>query len=79
MVERVSAQNSPYFIDVEQGRTYLWCACGRSSNQPFCDSSHKGTGIEPVSYTADRTRRVLLCGCKRSKKPPICDGSHNLP
>ncbi len=71
------AQPTPYFIDVVEGRTYTWCACGRSRNQPFCDNSHAGTGITPVTYTAPRSRRVLFCGCKASKKAPICDGSHN--
>ncbi len=71
------AQLTPYFIDVEEGRSYEWCACGRSVNQPFCDGSHDGTGIEPVSYTAETTRRVLFCGCKATKRKPICDGAHN--
>ena len=70
-------QLTPYFIDVEEGRSYEWCACGRSVNQPFCDGSHDGTGIEPVSYTAETTRRVLFCGCKATKRRPICDGAHN--
>ncbi len=77
MAECVVAQPAPYFIDVEQGRSYNWCACGRSANQPFCDGSHKRTGFDPVTYTATQTRRVLMCGCKASKKGAICDGSHN--
>ena len=28
-------------IDVEQGKSYYWCSCGKSSKQPFCDGSHK--------------------------------------
>ena len=71
------AQSSPYFIDVDEGRSYEWCACGRSANQPFCDNSHAGTGIQPVSYIAETTRRVLFCGCKATKRRPICDGAHN--
>jgi CDGSH-type Zn-finger protein len=71
------AQSIPYFVDVDEGRSYKWCACGRSANQPFCDGSHAGTGIEPVSYIAETTRRVLFCGCKATKRRPICDGSHN--
>ena len=71
------AQPTPYFVDVDEGRSYKWCACGRSANQPFCDGSHAGTGIEPVSYIAESTRRVLFCGCKATRRGPICDGSHN--
>lgn len=73
----VVAQPFPYFVDVEEGRSYKWCACGRSRSQPYCDDSHVGTGIEPRIYKAETTRRVQFCGCKKSRKGPICDGSHN--
>ena len=71
------AQSIPYFVDVDEGRSYKWCACGRSANQPFCDGSHAGTGIEPVSYIAETSGRVRFCGCKATRSRPICDGSHN--
>ena len=29
-----------YAVEVEEGKTYYWCQCGESSNQPFCDGSH---------------------------------------
>ena len=67
---------TPHFIDVIEGRTYAWCACGRSRNQPFCDGSHAGSGAGPVPYTARRSCRVVFCGYKSSKRAPICDGSH---
>ena len=34
------AQAGNYAVDVEEGKTYYWCQCGESSNQPFCDGSH---------------------------------------
>jgi len=77
MAEPVVAQKSPYKIDVEAGKTYWWCACGRSAKQPFCDGSHKGTGIEPLKYAADSSRPVFFCGCKATARTPLCDGSHN--
>jgi len=77
MAEPVVAQKSPYKIDVEAGKTYWWCACGRSARQPFCDGSHKGTGIEPLKYAAESSRPVFFCGCKATAKTPLCDGSHN--
>ena len=73
----VVAQSTPYFVDVDEGRSYTWCACGRSASQPFCDGSHAGTGFEPVAYKAKTTGRVRFCGCKATKRKPICDGSHN--
>ena len=43
MAEPVIAQKSPFKCDVVQGKSYFWCACGKSKNQPFCDGSHKLT------------------------------------
>ena len=73
----VIAQKGPFGVDVEEGKTYYWCACGRSKNQPFCDGSHQGTGIEPVAFTAQKTEKAWLCGCKKTATPPFCDGAHN--
>lgn len=70
------AQSSPYPIEVEAGKSYFWCACGRSAKQPFCDGSHKGSGFAPVKYTAEVSKKVFFCGCKHSGKAPLCDGAH---
>ncbi len=74
--EALIAQPAPYPTEVEAGKTYYWCACGRSKDQPFCDGSHKGTGFEPVAFTAEKTGTVYLCGCKRTANRPFCDGTH---
>lgn len=76
MAEPVIAQKSPYPVEVEAGKTYHWCACGRSAKQPFCDGSHKGTGLAPVPYTPDKAGTVYFCGCKATKTAPLCDGTH---
>ena len=55
---------------------YRWCACGRSKDQPWCDDSHVGTGIEPVTFTLTERRRVTLCMCKHSTNQPFCNGQH---
>jgi len=73
-------QPKPCRVDLESGRAYFWCACGRSATQPFCDGSHRGTGLGPRRIIAARSEEVLLCGCKRTCDAPFCDGSHaNLP
>ncbi len=73
-----SAQFTPYYEELTKGRSYAWCACGRSEKQPFCDGAHKGTGIEPILYRAETEgEEVLFCGCKQSHKKPFCDGTHN--
>ena len=76
MAEPVAAQTAPYMVTVEAGKKYFWCACGRSSKQPFCDGSHSGTGLAPVMYQAEASKDVYFCGCKASGKKPFCDGSH---
>jgi CDGSH-type Zn-finger protein len=74
----IAAQLSPYQVEVEAGKTYKWCRCGRSRTQPFCDESHAATGIEPYLFVAERSETLLLCGCKETGDPPFCDGSHNV-
>jgi CDGSH iron-sulfur domain-containing protein 3 len=73
----IPAQKAPYGVEVEAGKRYFWCACGRSQGQPFCDGSHKGTSITPLMYTAEKTGQVWFCGCKATSKSPLCDGTHN--
>lgn len=63
-------------INVEKGKSYFWCSCGMSRNQPFCDGSHSGSGFLPVKYTAEEDKLVGFCGCKMSANGPICDGAH---
>lgn len=70
------AAKQPVQIDLEKGEHY-WCACGHSNSQPFCDGSHRGTGIEPLAFTAEEPQEAYLCLCKQTKNPPYCDGSHN--
>jgi len=75
MKESKIAQKAPYVLDLEPG-TYYWCSCGKSSKQPFCDGSHKGTKFVPEKVEIAETKKVALCGCKHSKNGAYCDGSH---
>jgi CDGSH-type Zn-finger protein len=72
------AEMNPYLVEVEAGKTYFWCACGRSKKQPFCDGSHVGTSTLPRPFKAERSEAVYLCGCKQSADAPFCDGTHNI-
>ncbi len=74
--EIVVAKRGPYAVDVEAGKTYWWCACGRSQNQPFCDGSHEGTQFSPVEFVAEKKGMVAFCGCKHTKNAPRCDDTH---
>lgn len=77
MAEPKIARTEPMSVDVIARRKYWWCACGLSAKQPFCDGSHKGTGIAPVLYESDEAKTVWFCCCKRSGEAPVCDGTHN--
>jgi len=72
----IIAAKSPAGVDVEQGKTYYWCRCGRSQNQPFCDGSHRGTSLQPHEFTVDKSETVYLCRCKATGNAPYCDGTH---
>ena len=77
MTTPVRASNTPYAIDVEAGKSYWWCACGKSAKQPFCDGAHKAIGMAPVKYDATESKKVFFCGCKATAKQPMCDGTHS--
>ena len=77
MADPVPAQKAPYNVSLESGKTYAWCACGLSQSQPYCDGSHKGTGLTPVVFKQEETEEAWLCGCKATKDKPFCDGTHN--
>ena len=72
----IIARKAPYPVEVTAGKTYFWCACGQSQKQPFCDGSHKGTGMSPVKHVADKDGKLFFCGCKQTANQPFCDGSH---
>ena len=72
------ARDRAYYTELEEGRVYFWCRCGRSRTQPYCDGRHQGTEFRPVRYKATaKGEEVLFCGCKHTNTPPFCDGSHN--
>lgn len=77
MSNPVMAQKAPYAVDVEEGKSYWWCSCGKSAKQPFCDGSHKGSEFSPQEYKAEKTGTAYFCGCKVTKKSPLCDGTHS--
>jgi len=76
MSEPVIFDKKPAVLELEP-KTYVWCACGRSKNQPFCDGSHAGTGMAPKPFKVEEKKKVVLCNCKHTANPPFCDGTHS--
>ncbi len=72
----IIAHNGPFVVRVDAGKTYFWCACGQSKQQPFCDGTHAGSGFGPIAYMPAKSGQVGLCGCKLSTNAPHCDGAH---
>ncbi len=67
----------PMVVNAEAGKSYWWCACGKSQKQPFCDGSHKGSEFSPLEYKAEAAGETYWwCRCGRSQSQPFCDGSH---
>ncbi|GAB4217799.1 MAG: hypothetical protein OHK0012_23730 [Synechococcales cyanobacterium] len=75
MSEPIVVDKKPTVLTLEPG-TYYWCSCGASSNQPFCDGAHKGTGLAPKPFTVTEQKPVALCLCKHTGNTPFCDGAH---
>lgn len=72
----VVASKNPTVLKLEPGE-YWWCSCGKSSKQPFCDGSHKGSSFTPQKVEIKEIRNVAFCNCKNSQNGAFCDGTHS--
>lgn len=70
----------PFKYHCQEGRVYMWCSCGWSRNQPFCDGTHHNRKLrisnKPIRWECTETKDYLFCQCKQTKTRPICDSSH---
>ncbi len=71
------AGKTPVIVELKSGKAHAWCACGHSGNQPWCDGSHKGTGINPVVFKPEKDSKAAMCMCKQTGNHPYCDGTHS--
>lgn len=70
----------PFKYTCQAGRAYIWCTCGWSRNQPFCDATHTNMKFKiknkPIRFECKETKEYWFCQCKQTKNRPFCDGSH---
>ena len=64
-------------VEKAEAKSYWWCTCGESINQPFCDGSHKGSNFVPKQIIIKESKTIAWCTCKETANPPYCDGSHS--
>ncbi|MCG8670620.1 MAG: glutamate synthase-related protein, partial [Pseudomonadales bacterium] len=76
MSQPVIADNKPVKVELTKGEKYHFCTCGKSSNQPYCDGSHRGTSFTPKAFVAEQDGDAYLCACKHTNNAPFCDGTH---
>ncbi|MBU6468759.1 MAG: CDGSH iron-sulfur domain-containing protein [Betaproteobacteria bacterium] len=65
----------PYAINVEAGKEYWLCTCGKSGTG-LCNGSHKVTDRTPHHYIAEKDETLYICGCGQTFDSPFCDGTH---
>ena len=79
MTKGQKAGDGPIAIEVEQDKSYYWCACGKlSKKQPFCDGSHNGTEFKPPFHIKQlKLKKCSFVHANKVDGQPFCDGSHN--
>ena len=45
--------NKPFPVEVEAGKTYYWCTCGKTANEPLCNGAHKDSEKVPLPFKAE--------------------------
>jgi sterol desaturase/sphingolipid hydroxylase (fatty acid hydroxylase superfamily)/CDGSH-type Zn-finger protein len=71
-----TATEEPVAVSLDKDEQFLWCRCGKSRNQPFCDGTHHGSKSKPLLCAAKRTGKARICNCKKTRTAPFCDNSH---
>ena len=60
----------PVVMTVKPGR-YVWCTCGQSTKQPFCDGSHGPTGTRPMFVEIPKKKKSPGAPAKKAPTNPF--------
>ncbi|MCR4315370.1 MAG: CDGSH iron-sulfur domain-containing protein [Planctomycetes bacterium] len=71
----MSDKKGPILVDEVPG-VFAYCTCTKSANHPYCDGSHRGSGMFPVKVEVKVAKKSAICGCTHSSNKPYCDGTH---
>jgi CDGSH iron-sulfur domain-containing protein 3 len=73
--ENDEAKSHPTVVELGAG-TYYWCQCGHTKTVPYCDGSHKGSGVAPLPFEIAEPVTSAVCNCGLTTTPPYCSGAH---
>ena len=54
------AGTTPQIEQLEEGKTYAWCTCGKSENQPWCNGAHKGSEFTPKIFKEEESKTAAM-------------------
>ena len=72
MSEAKKIGGGPVRRELEEGKTYAYCTCGESANQPFCDGSLQRDGVSSSDIQSGKEWSPLpLCLQEHWKQAPF--------
>lgn len=63
---KVNRDNKPMKVELEAGKLYSYCICGKSETQPMCDSRHRGSEFRSLKFSVEEDKAYRICMCRKS-------------
>ena len=61
-------KNKPFLVKLEKGKTYAFCQCEKSDNQPFCDGSHSAINVKDDILVESLANAFFSIGANRTSR-----------